>query len=85
LQKFGISWSLRLTNEGGYIVALVAGLVIANFLPRFADWLKEAIRPELYIKIAIVILGGFLAVTIAGKLSLATSVLLRCSLEETRA
>jgi uncharacterized membrane protein YadS len=77
LQKFGISWSLRLTNEGGYIVALVTGLVIANFLPRFADWLKEAIRPELYIKIAIVILGGFLAVTIAGKLSLATSVLLR--------
>jgi uncharacterized membrane protein YadS len=53
------------------------GLVIANFFPRFADWLKEAVRPELYIKIAIVILGGFLAVTIAGKLSLATSVLLR--------
>jgi uncharacterized membrane protein YadS len=76
-QKFGITWSLRLTNEGGYIVALVAGLVIANFFPRFADWLKEAVRPELYIKIAIVILGGFLAVTIAGKLSLATSVLLR--------
>ena len=76
-QKFGISWSLRLTNEGGYIVALFAGLVIANFFPRFADWLEEAVRPELYIKIAIVILGGFLAVTIAGKLSLATSVLLR--------
>jgi len=49
--------------------------MIANFLPRFADW--EAIRPELYIKIAIVILGAFLAVTIAGKLSLATSLLLR--------
>jgi len=76
-QKFGISWSLRLTNEGGYIVALAAGLAIANFFPRFATWLEEAIRPELYIKIAIVILGGFLAVTIAGKLSLATSVLLR--------
>jgi hypothetical protein len=42
LQKFGISWSLRLTNEGGFIVALIAGLVIANFFPRFADWLKEA-------------------------------------------
>lgn len=77
LQKFGISWSLRLTNEGGFIVALLAGLVIANFFPRFADWLKEAIRPELYIKIAIVVLGGFMAVTIAGKLSLATSLLLR--------
>ncbi len=76
-QKFAIGWSLRLTNEGGYNIALVAGLVIANFFPRFAHWLEEAVRPELYIKIAIVILGGFLAVTIAGKLSLATSVLLR--------
>ncbi|HXW72632.1 MAG TPA: putative sulfate exporter family transporter [Methylocella sp.] len=76
-QKFGISWSLRLTNEGGYIVALASGLVVANFFPRFAESLKETVRPELYIKIAIVILGGFLAVTIAGKLSLATSVLLR--------
>src|SRR6202012_2205390 len=47
-QKFGISWSLKLTNEGGYVVALVAGLIIANFIPRLATWLKEAIRPELY-------------------------------------
>ena len=76
-QKYGIDWSLRLTAESGFVVALLAGLVIANFFPRFADWLSEAIRPELYIKIAIVILGGFLAVTIAGKLSLATSLLLR--------
>ena len=64
-QKFGINWSLRLTNEGSYIIALIAGLMIANFLPRFADWHKDAIRPELYIKIAIVILCAFLAVTIA--------------------
>ena len=77
LQKFGISWSLRLTNEGGYIFALIAGLAIANFFPRFAEAIKEAIRPELYIKIAIVILGGFLAVTAAGKLNLATSLLIR--------
>jgi uncharacterized membrane protein YadS len=77
LQKFGISWSLRLTNEGGFIFALIAGLVIANFLPRFAETIKEAVRPELYIKIAIVILGGFFAVTAAGKLNLATSLLLR--------
>src|SRR6516225_6962014 len=76
-QKFGIGWSLKLTNEGGYIVALLVGLIIANFLPAFADWLKEAIRPELYIKVAIVILGAFLAVTAAGKLNLATSLLLR--------
>jgi uncharacterized membrane protein YadS len=77
LHKFGISWSLRLTNEGGYIVALLVGLIIANFLPGFAAWLNEAIRPELYIKIAIVILGGFFAVTAVGRLNLATSLLLR--------
>ena len=66
-QKFGISWSLKLTNEGGYIFALIAGLIIANFFPRLAEALKEAIRPELYIKVAIVILGGVFAVTVAGQ------------------
>jgi uncharacterized membrane protein YadS len=75
--KFGLSWSLKLTNEGGFIVALLAGLAIANFFPRFADWLRTAIRPELYIKIAIVILGAFIAATAAGKLNLASSLLLR--------
>ena len=76
-QKFGLDWSLKLTNEGGFLVALTVGLVIANFFPRLAEWLKEAVRPELYIKIAIVILGAFLAVTAAGKLSLASNLLLR--------
>ncbi len=77
LQKFGIGWSLKLTNEGAYIFALIAGLAIANVFPRFAEAIKDAVRPELYIKIAIVILGGFFAVTAAGKLSLASSLLLR--------
>ena len=45
--------------------------------PRFAEAIRDAVRPELYIKIAIVILGGFFAVTAAGKLSLASSLLLR--------
>lgn len=77
LQKFGISWSLKLTTEGGFIFALLAGLIIANFFPRFAEQIKDAVRPELYIKIAIVILGGFFAVTAAGKLNLASSLLVR--------
>src|ERR1700722_1511679 len=76
-QKFGIGWSLKLTNEGGFIVALFSGLIIANFFPRFAEWLKDAIRPELYIKIAIVILGATVAVTAAARLNLASSLLLR--------
>jgi uncharacterized membrane protein YadS len=75
--KFGVSWSLKLTSEGGFIVALLAGLVIANGFPAFAEWLKSAIRPELYIKIAIVILGAFIAVTVASKLTLASSLMLR--------
>jgi uncharacterized membrane protein YadS len=75
--KFGLGWSLKLTNEGGYIVALVAGLVIVNFIPRLAGWLKAAILPELYIKIAIVILGASIAVTALGRLNLASSLLLR--------
>src|SRR5205814_3931347 len=70
-------WSLKLTNESGYILALASVTIIANVLPRFAEWLKEAVRPELYIKIAIVILGAVFAVTAAGKLNLATSLLLR--------
>ena len=32
----GISWSLGLTGEAGYIVALLAGLAIGNFLPALA-------------------------------------------------
>ena len=77
LKKFGIDWSLKLTNEGGFIVALLAGLAIGNFMPGLARWLKEAIRPEWYIKTAIVILGGFLGITAAEKLSLATSLMFR--------
>jgi len=40
LQKFGISWSLKLTNEGAYIFALIAGLVIANVFPSFAEAMR---------------------------------------------
>jgi len=77
MQKFGITWSLKLTNEGGFIVALIAGLIVGNFLADFAEWMKEAVRPEWYIKTAIVILGGFLGITAAEKLSLATSLMFR--------
>jgi uncharacterized membrane protein YadS len=75
MQKFGVSWSLRLTNEGGFIVSLLAGLIVGNFMPGLAQWMKEAVRPELYIKIAIVILGGFLGIVSAEKLGLATQLM----------
>jgi uncharacterized membrane protein YadS len=81
---FHIGWSMNLTNEAGYIVALLAGVLIGNLLPRAADQIKEAIRPELYIKIAIVILGGFLGITAAEQLGLATSLMFRgaCAIVE---
>jgi len=84
LKKFGITWSLKLTPEAGFIVALVVGLLVGNFFPGFAATIKEAVRPELYIKTAIVILGGFLGVIAAEKLGLATAVMFRglCAIVE---
>ncbi len=73
--SLGIPWSMNLTNEAGFIVALLAGLVVGNFFPRAAGFMKPAIRPELYVKTAIVILGGFLGVTAAEQLGLATAVM----------
>jgi len=84
MQKFGITWSLKLTPEAGFIVALIVGLIVGNFFQGFAGAIKEAVRPELYIKTAIVILGGFLGVTAAEKLGLATAVMFRglCAIVE---
>lgn len=76
-EKAGITWSLRLSGEAGLIIALLAGLFIGNFMPGFANFLKEAVRPELYIKTAIVILGAALGVKAAGALGLATAVMFR--------
>jgi uncharacterized membrane protein YadS len=75
LSRFGIGWSLNLTPEAGFIVALIAGLLVGNLLPSAAASMKEAIRPELYVKTAIVILGGALGVTAAEQISLATAVM----------
>ena len=72
-----IAWSLSLTNESGFILALILGLLIGNFLPGVSRALKEATRPELYIKTAIVILGGFLGIAALEQRQLATSVILR--------
>jgi uncharacterized membrane protein YadS len=84
MKKFGIGWAMKLTGEAGFIVALLAGLAIGNFFPGFANALKEATRPELYIKTAIVILGGGLGVVAAEQLGLATAVMFRglCAIVE---
>ncbi len=84
MAKFGIGWALKLTGEAGFIVALLAGLAVGNFFPGLAARLKEATRPELYIKTAIVILGGALGVVAAEQLGLATAVMFRglCAIVE---
>jgi len=76
-KKFGITWSLKLTGEAGLIIALIVGLCISNFMPRFAASLKEAARPEWYIKTAIVILGAAIGVKAVGAMGLATAVMFR--------
>ncbi len=84
LKKFGIGWSLNLTGEAGFILALFSGLIVGNFLPRVANFMKDAIYPELYIKIAIVLLGATLGVKSAEQLGLAKSILFRglCAIVE---
>ena len=79
-----IAWSLNLTNESGFIIALIAGLIVGNFMPAVAAWLKEAVRPELYIKTAIVMLGGFLGIAALDQRALATSMMFRgmCAIVE---
>ncbi len=76
-KKAGIPWSLKLTGEAGFIVALLVGLFIGNFLPGFANFIKEAVRPELYIKTAIALMGSLLGLKSAEAFGLASAVLFR--------
>jgi len=84
LENFKIPWALSLTGEAGFIVALIAGLVIGNFFPKLSEAMKEASRPELYIKTAIVIMGAGLGLKAAESFSLATAVMFRglCAIVE---
>ena len=84
LDKFNISWSLNLTGEAGYILALIGGLIVGNFFPSLVNKLKPATKPELFIKTAIVIMGAALGVKAAESLSLASSVMFRglCAIVE---
>lgn len=84
MKKFGLSFSLRLTGESGFIIALLVGLILGNFAKPVAGYLKEATRPEWFIKTAIVILGASLGVKAASQTGLATAVLFRglCAIVE---
>lgn len=76
LDKYGIEWSLGL-GDMGYIFAMVVGLIIGNFFMGFAGYLKEAAKPEWFIKTGIVILGASIAIKTIGAMGLATTVIVR--------
>lgn len=84
LKKFNITWSLGLTGEAGFIVALVAGVIVGNFMPGLAEQIKDACRPEMFVKIAIVIMGSELGVKAADAMGLASSIIFRglCAIVE---
>lgn len=69
LDKYGIAWSLSLGGGASYLLALAVGLTIGNFARPLAAFLREAARPEWYIKTAIVFLGikiGLMSMQAAG-------------------
>ena len=74
MQKFGITWSLKLTGEAGFIIALLLGLIISNLFPKFAETLKPAVAPELYVKTAIVIMGAGVGIKAIENSSIAFSI-----------
>lgn len=73
----GIKWSLGLTGEAGYLVALIYGLLIGNLSPQIAAWFAPAARSELYVKTAIVIIGANLGAKAAEASGLASSLMFR--------
>lgn len=73
----GVGWSLGLTGEAGYLLALVGGLLIGNLSPRAAAWFKDAARPELFIKAGIVVYGAVLGAKAAEESGRATAILFR--------
>jgi uncharacterized membrane protein YadS len=60
--KYGINWSLNMGSGASYLLALAVGLFIGNITKGLANFLKEAAKPEWFIKTAIVYLGVKLGV-----------------------
>ncbi len=68
-KEFNLSWGLQMGGGIAFIIALLVGLLIGNFMRGWADELKEAAKPEWFIKTAIVLLGiklGIMSMKAAG-------------------
>jgi len=74
-KKAGVAWSLKLTGEGGFIFALLLGLIVGNFFRGFARFIGEALKAEFYIKTAIGLMGALLGLKAAQAIGLASAVL----------
>ena len=77
LKKFNLAWSLKLTGEAGFVLALLAGLIVGNGFPRLAARLQDAIKPELFVKAAIVIMGAGVGIKALENASLAWGIMFR--------
>jgi uncharacterized membrane protein YadS len=73
---FKIPWSLGL-GEMGLIIAMILGLIIGNFILPLADFLREAAKPEWFIKTGIVILGAAIGIKTVEAAGLAGTVIVR--------
>jgi len=68
-KEFHLSWGLQLGGGASYLLALIIGLFIGNFMKGFAGKIKEAAKPEWFIKTGIVLLGiklGMMTMKAAG-------------------
>src|SRR2546430_5679129 len=74
---FGISWSLNLTAEAGFLVALVAGVALGGVFPPLRAGTPDALRPPWCIKTASVVLRGFFGAPAAARLGLAPARMFR--------
>ena len=84
IAKMGVPWALGLSTEAGLIAALIVGIIIGNLFPGVVEYLHDACRPELFVKIAIVILGCELGVKAASAAGFAGVVIFRglCAIVE---
>lgn len=54
---YDLQWGLQLGGGFSFMLALTMGLIIGNFFKGFAAKIREAAKPEWFIKTAIVLLG----------------------------
>lgn len=55
-----LSWSLHLGNGFAFLLAFCLGLILSRYAPKLKVFMRETLKPDLYIKIAIVCFGATL-------------------------